>query len=398
MTIRAYTSIISNYLPKALILAESLKRFNPEIEFWLVMPQTDAPPVDLTNTGVDHVMTLDGLGIPDQDGWVFKHTIVEASTAVKGKMLEHLLALPDTEAVFYFDPDIVIFHPLQRLIAEFDRASILLTPHQTLPEETTAAILDNEISMLIHGIYNLGFVGVKNSAEGNRFARFWSSRLIDYCYDDKPRGIFTDQAWCDFVPAYFDEVKVLRDPVYNVCTWNLTHRTVAGTFPDAITANGQDLIFYHFSGFDSGAQLLALDKWAQQMPILYTMRDWYLAESDRRGQQQLGKVPWQYGVFDDGTPVTKDQRWLYRERADLQAAFPHPLQTADAGKSYLAWWNAGGHREMPDANPAIRTTQNELAAIRNSRSWQLAQKIQKVALRLPAPLRRLARGAFAKFI
>jgi hypothetical protein len=126
-----------------------------------------------------------------------------------------------------------------------------------VPERTRDAILDNEFSVLRHGIYNLGFVAVSNTAEGRRFAEWWADRLKDFCYDDIPRGLFTDQRWVDLAPAYFDSVRILRSPQYNVCTWNLTHRTVNGSFARGFTVNGLPLVFYHFSGLDSGAAVAA---------------------------------------------------------------------------------------------------------------------------------------------
>ncbi len=214
----------------------------------------------------DSLITLEDLGLENPQQWIFKHTLVELSTAVKGFALQKLLALPGCTEVLYFDPDIVVLSSLRRLLAEFANASILLTPHLAEPEITTDAILDNEFSVLRHGIYNLGFIGIKNSPEGRRFAAWWTDRLHHFCYDDIPRGIFTDQRWADLVPAYFADHKILRDPGYNVCTWNLTNRTVTGSLADGLLVNGEPIVFYHFSGFDSGAQRGMLDKYGQSMP------------------------------------------------------------------------------------------------------------------------------------
>src|SRR5205085_5341651 len=118
---------------------------------------------------------------------------------------------------------------------------------------------DNELSALRHGIYNLGFLGVRNGEEGRRFASWWADRLQQFCYDDIPRGLFTDQRWADLIPAYFPDHKVLRDAAYNVCTWNLTHRNVTGPLRDGLLVNGQAIAFYDFSGLDSVAQRGMLD-------------------------------------------------------------------------------------------------------------------------------------------
>src|SRR6185437_8039817 len=184
---------------------------------------------------------------------LFEHSIDEVSTGIKGLALQKLLNLQNCEEILYFDPDIVALDRLDSILEYFRPASILLTPHLTEPERTIDAILDNEICALQHGIFNLGFLGVKNSPEGRRFANWWASRLQHFCVDDIPRGLFTDQRRIDLVPAFFEEYAVLRDPGYNVCTWNLTHRKVEGSLAGGLTANGRPLVFYHFSGLDSGA-------------------------------------------------------------------------------------------------------------------------------------------------
>jgi glycosyltransferase involved in cell wall biosynthesis len=338
MSIHVFTSVISNYLPKARVLAQSVKRNLPDCIFHLVLADHVPPDFDLKNEPFDALIGMDDLGMENPKSWVFQHSIVETCTGVKGFALQRLLDRKDCEAVLYFDPDIVVLHPLDMLLESLERASVVLTPHLTEPEKNRVAIEDNELSALRHGVYNLGFLGVRACAEGRRFADWWAKRLEYYCYDDIPRGIFTDQRWVDLAPGYFDALKILRDPGYNVCTWNLTHRSVAGNMRDGFTVNGQPLYFYHFSGLDSGAQKAMLDRYGSKMPALYELRDWYLAECDRMGQRESENIPWIYDFFDNGEPVTADQRKLYRQRADLQKAFPNPFSAKSARRSYFRWF------------------------------------------------------------
>src|SRR5438270_6244059 len=168
MATHIYTSAAANYVPKARVLARSVRQLHPEWKIHLVL--CDQPPTDFTDpTHFDSIWTLKDLAIPSLKSWLFQHTLVEASTAVKGYALRKLLGLPDCDHVLYFDPDIVLLFSLDQLTSEFDKGSILLTPHLSEPETTEQAIVDNEFSVLQHGIYNLGFLGVKNSQEGHRF-------------------------------------------------------------------------------------------------------------------------------------------------------------------------------------------------------------------------------------
>ena len=339
MPTHIYTSIAANYLPKARVLARSVKKFHPEFFFHIVLCDRIPDWFSLEDEPFDSLITIPDFGLSNPEAWIFKHTLVELSTAVKGFALNTLLDIDGCTNVIYLDPDIVALSPLDGLVGQFANASILLTPHIAEPEATIDAILDNEFSVLQHGIYNLGFLGVKNSLEGRKFAAWWADRLSHFCYDDIPRGIFTDQRWVDLVPAYFSEHKVLRDATYNVCTWNLTHRTVTGSIHDGFFVNAQPIAFYHFSGLDSGAQRAMLDKYGQTMPALYELRDWYIAECARMGQNELENIPWAYGFFENGERILKIHRKRYRERPELQMAFSNPFSTSDVTRSYLDWFN-----------------------------------------------------------
>jgi hypothetical protein len=130
--------------------------------------------------------------------------------------------------VLYFDPDMVLFSRLDDLLAELDQGNVALTPHLTVPESTLDAVRDNEISALKHGVYNLGFLGVRNTEEGRRFARWWADRVYHFCVDDIPGGLFTDQRWIDLAPAMFDGVGILKNSRFNVATWKAISRPGSG--------------------------------------------------------------------------------------------------------------------------------------------------------------------------
>jgi len=337
--VHAYTSITSNYLPKARVLAESVKRTDPNVQFHLVL--SDVPPVgfDLAAEPFDNLITIEQLVTEDFAGWVFKHSVVELCTAVKGAAMVHLFEHVGAEQVFYFDPDIVVFGRLDELQSELAQANLVLTPHLTDPESTDRGILDNEVSSLRHGIYNLGFIGVRNTAEGRRFADWWALRLSRYCHDNLPMGIFTDQKWVDLAPAFFDGVRVLRSPGFNVATWNISNRLATGSLDGGVLINGEPLGFYHFSGFDSGDQITMLERYGAKSPVLYELRQWYIDSCEENGQSALGNLPSRYATFSNGDAISEGYRLLYRSRVDLQMAFPNPYLVSGPD-CYKAWYDA----------------------------------------------------------
>ena len=146
------------------------------------------------------------------------------------------------------------------------------------------------------------------------------------------------------MPAFFDDIAIVRDPQYNVATWNLTHRRATGTAPFEIEINGRPLVFYHFSGFDSGAQKIMLERYGADSPVLFAFRDWYIARCEELGQSALSRIPCAYSTFSNGQPITNAHRLLYRRRDDLMAAFPDPFDASRPDRSYFHWFQSQGAR------------------------------------------------------
>jgi hypothetical protein len=384
-SVHLFTSITANYIPKARVLAKSLKKFHPDYQFHIVLSDEIPSWMDITNEPFDTILTIEELPIPNLKSWIFKHTLVEMCTGVKGFAFQEIIRRYQPDYVFFFDPDMVIFSPIDSLIDKLTKNSILLTPHQTEPEETDRSIIDNEICSLKHGVFNLGFLGIRPTqfSEGLKFINWWTDRLRDYCYDDKLNGLFTDQRWVDLAPAFFDDLCITREPIYNVATWNLTHRTATGSIEKGIDINGKPICFYHFSGFDSGDQEIMLKIYGKQSPVLFELRDWYIDQCRLSEQEELGKLDCIYGCFDNGEAITKLQRIIYRSRVDLQIAFPDPYSTKDPNKSYLDWCKQTGSvnseefsSESPEAmRSELVRLQEELSSIKGSRSWRLVRRL-----------------------
>jgi hypothetical protein len=357
-----YTSITSNYLPKARVLAASIRRHDPDAVIHLVLCDVPPPKLDLGAEPFDHLHSIGDLGIPDLERWLFKHDVVELCTAAKGPALWKILGEHRADQVFFFDPDIVLLDDPAELHARLAQTNVVLTPHLVAPEQTEEGVVDNEISGLRHGAYNLGFLGVRRTPAGTEFARWWRDRLLAHCYADIPAGLFTDQRWCDLAPGLFEGVTVLRDKRYNVATWNLSHRQVSKGGDGKLEVDGRPVLFFHFSGFDSGAQMENLRKYAPLRSPLFELHHWYVAEMDRHGQRELGGLEHAYARYRDGTPIPARHRRAYRRRPDLQARFPDPFS------GELARWLEA---ESP-AEAAARETDGDL---KQTLTWRLGRLV-----------------------
>ena len=337
MKVICFTSFTFSYLDRARVLFHTLRRHHPDWD--LVALITDRPPaglaLDVSAEDFDRVVWVEDLDLGDAPwkSWLFKHDVVEACTAVKGPFL-HQACSSDADVAIYLDPDTALFNSLDPLLEELRTNDILLTPHLLEPEDSHGAILDNEVSALRTGIYNLGFVAIRTTGEGARFAKWWNDRLLSFCYDDIPNGLFVDQRWCDHVPAFFEKVKVLRDPGYNVASWNISRRKVRIDQAGQITVNGFLLRFWHFTKLGPVGDVMTR-RYAGSNYEVHEIWNWYKRLIARFAEPRVPDRYWAYANYADGRPIQKSHRELYRVRGDLRDAFQNPF--ASGTGSYQAW-------------------------------------------------------------
>ena len=335
MRVCCCTSFTFAYAPRALVLAETVRRAHPG--WTLAAAVVDRHPTDVPSGALlpefDIVLGAEGLGIPDVGRWLFRHELVEACTAVKGALLNRLLDL-GFEAVIYLDPDTALFAPLTPVLSALDSSSIVLTPHQSVPNLREQALVDNEMTSLLYGTYNLGFIAVRNDAAGRAFGAWWAAMLHRACYDEPERGLFTDQRYIDLVPGLFDGVHVLRDPGCNVASWNLSTRRVTAAADGALLVNGSTLRFFHFTKV-GGIGDVMLERYGGDQVEVHELLAWYRRRLDRHAGRGAGQ-DWHYGRFSNGVPIPRGARRLYRTRPDLVAHFAAPFD-ADGADTYHGW-------------------------------------------------------------
>lgn len=283
-----FTSINANYLPKATLLAESVKRHHKDSEFYLCFVEKDK--LDIDQTYFDKVVYPEEFIGESHLQLIGQYSVVEACTAVKPFFFLWLLnKFPEANLV-YLDPDIYVYSPLDEVLEQLKEASIIVTPHLTKPESSLDAIWDNEISVLRHGSYNLGFLAIKKDENSYKFIEWWANRLSRFSYVDYKNGIFTDQKWIDLAPSFFN-VFILKHPGYNLAPWNTHHRSISIKNGKYLVEGEYPLRFVHFSGLDSGANAAMITKYNSNNSLLPKLREEYVG---KHGPQK--DFPWSYGT------------------------------------------------------------------------------------------------------
>ncbi|MCC2113968.1 MAG: hypothetical protein KDJ16_18175 [Hyphomicrobiales bacterium] len=234
-----------NYICFVNTLYDSLVRQYGSVRFFLALADSDA---DIDRSTIPYeILSLADLEDDRLWGMAEHYNITEFNTSIKPYVFAQLMDRFPGEPILYFDPDIFVVSRLREIEQAFeDGANAVLTPHLIDPLDHP---LSRDEDLLKYGIYNFGFVGLRSCPEAAKLASWWCDRMENRCLIDFPNGLFVDQKWGDFLPAYLSNTYVLRHPGYNVAYWNLPDRRVR-LVDGRWICNGQDLRFAHFSGVD----------------------------------------------------------------------------------------------------------------------------------------------------
>ncbi|MXV52825.1 hypothetical protein GS399_17775 [Pedobacter sp. HMF7647] len=248
MSTIAFTICSNNYLNKALVLLKSIKSQNA-VPVYLFLADEKSDQINYAGLGFEKVITPDELDIPNLQWQLENYNVVEFNTAIKGVAFKYLFKHTGASTVYYFDPDIKVYRPINAFEQFWENTSILLTPHilEPIPFD---GLFPGENLFLNHGIYNLGFLGLKRSGSSDKFLNWWCERLAEKCVIDLKEGYFTDQIWFNLVPLLFKDVTVAEHPGLNAAYWNLHDRSIKLIGGNFKVNDTEDLFFYHFSSFD----------------------------------------------------------------------------------------------------------------------------------------------------
>ena len=251
-----FTICSINYLHQAITLGNSVLKFNPNYKFIIGLVDD----IETTNNMVK-LPDLDILPINriiDNDilcSLKRRYNIIELNTSVKPYYFEYFFKICNYANIIYLDPDIEVFNSLD-LIDNLlnENYSCIVTPHCVTPKEHGSM---TESLFLKVGIFNLGFIAIKNNIESIKCIEWWKGRLYESCYMNTIQGQFVDQLWANLFVCYFDNIFVLRDVGYNMAPWNLHERTLSLKNEKFYVNDIFVLVFFHFSSISDNNKFIS---------------------------------------------------------------------------------------------------------------------------------------------
>lgn len=305
-------------------LAQSIRNLQLHVRLVLCVVEMPQPIPESVRNSFDYLCSIDDLKYDSSNSFMFRHTIVEASTAVKARLCLHLLStFEDEDDFIYLDPDVVVYSPFKELETAFEKGNLVLTPHLLRDEAAPEKIGPVIFQLLNGGIFNLGFIAVRRSIESQRFLRWWMARIESWCYDDRANGLFVDQKWVDFAVPFTNFV-VLQEPGYNLAFWNAKCRYITKV-EDQYFANAKPIRFIHFSNVDTTPRTQAFLRQLPRESEIHDLVGKYLANLGRLGQTNSATRVWSYGLYASGEMVSKEARIAYRSSASIRDIYPDPF-------------------------------------------------------------------------
>ena len=113
-----------------------------------------------------------------------------------------------------------------------------------------------------------------------------------------------------------------------MASWNIGQRTLTRN-GDGFLIDGDELIFYHFSGVGpAGVHRWVRDKFAPADPLAAELEFRYEQLIAQCGQATLHKIPPYFDQYQDGQKIPAEHRAIYRNSPDLAKRYPNPYETS----------------------------------------------------------------------
>ncbi len=339
MALHICTIVARNYLAHARVLARSFQEHQPGGRCHVLVIDDHDGSVRAEDEPFD-LVPVEALELPEWDEMRAAYDVLEFSTAVKPWLLRHMLRAHDEgDGIAYFDPDIRVVSRMTELEEALREHHLVLTPHLTeaMPRDGRKPA---ETDILIAGVFNLGFIGLRSAQEAHDLLDWWAERLLKDCRVAPHKGLFVDQRWVDFVPGLVADFQILRHPGYNLAYWNLPTRAVARSADGELTVNGEPLRFFHFSGYDP-RRPEELSKHQNRvslaaLPVVAEICEAYGAALAEAGIEQQRTIPYANDVLPSGVRLTAMLRGMYREGVEA-GELPDSIWTPGGDAELRAW-------------------------------------------------------------
>lgn len=248
MSLNVITIISKSYLPWARALSQQLSSTNKDASLTVFLADKPDGLFEPSKENFHMIALSEFFPISKLQAMTGYYSAYEFCNALKPYAHLYSAQILKFESWVYLDSDTIILNDLTELVQQSKKQSILLCPHLLKAAPGTQYLESIEVGILRAGVYNGGCLALSNTQTTQDFLIWWRDRLIFNCLANEP-GLEADQSWLNFVPVFFSDTHISRDPTLNIAYWNLAERPL--TLRDGkVYTKGLPVKFMHLSGWD----------------------------------------------------------------------------------------------------------------------------------------------------
>lgn len=234
------TIFSKDYLLKGLALYISLKKNMPNFHLWVLctddLSYNFMKKINLENTTIFQLKNLEGRKL-----YKAKETrkVNEYCWTLKAPFIQFILKNNyNINSILYCDADLFFFNDVSKIYEEWGKASIFISKLWMNPK-----------SEKMFGSFSAGLIGFKRDKTAFKCLCWWKIQCIKWCYNKIEKDRWSDQKYLDCWPQMFGNVKVTENKGINLGPWNIKRVEISKN-KKTLFCNNNELIVYHFSGFD----------------------------------------------------------------------------------------------------------------------------------------------------
>lgn len=232
-----------HYLSRGLVLYDSLKKQKDKFQLYvLCLDQEVFEFLSIHTNRYPEIITLslEEIEVVDSELLASKsnRNKVEYYFTLSPCLPLFILKKYNIPHICSMDVDLMFFSSLKPIFDKLDDYSIIITPHDFIPELKSSEIF---------GIYNVSFQIFKNDNEGVDCLESWRKNCINWCYDRLEYGKFADQKYLDSWPKKFKKILADNVPGAGAAPWNIKKYKITSRNGE-IFLNNDKLIFFHYQG------------------------------------------------------------------------------------------------------------------------------------------------------
>jgi putative methyltransferase (TIGR04325 family) len=243
MTTRHYCTYLDhNYVPRVLLLADSLRRHGGDFRLHvlclselcgrilgdLALPEVTL--IALADVERRYPALLDVKPARSTVEYYFTLTPFLPAYCLAGE--------PGLDEITYLDSDLYFFADPQAIFDIIGARSIGIVPQHLSPYWSFAATF---------GRFNVGWITYRRTAQGTACLEAYCRDCLEWCYERLEGDRYSDQKYLDRWPAAYADLAVIEHKGVNVASYNADAYAIAER-DGRLWCDDQPLLFYHFHG------------------------------------------------------------------------------------------------------------------------------------------------------